>query len=481
MDKDVEKDVEKQNSSNEHDDAEKTAEQDTEYCILTSLEKTGIVIILGLTALWSTLSSSIYFPALPSLSKDFDADPGLMNVSVVVYLICQGMVPTFFGPVADSFGRRPSILFCLSGYVAICAGLSKCKYFWQLVVLRCFQAAFIAPTVSIGFGVVGDMCTRQTRGSYVGYVSGITISGQGFGGLIGAGLANRFSWRGIFVFTSIGSGCVLVLNFFFLPETNRKLVGNLSVIPKRVWNKSPALLLLRDRLTKGNGQYTQSISRLSFFTPFKILLNFKVFLILVACGLQFATFTMMLTSLSTTLQSKYNYTIIDVGLCYLAPGMGTVCGSVSSGKILDWLFKRRKAAYDQLCMNLEEHEKPKFDIYKVRLEASYIPSILGICASVVFGWCIQNRVNVAPVLIAAFILTFCTICIMSCLTTLLVDLYPGDSSSSTSCMNLSRCLLGAAGVGALNRLVQVMGEGGCYTMMAGFCFVSNVFVYLLLR
>lgn len=53
--------------------------------------------------------------------------------------------------------------------------------------------------------------------------------------------------------------------------------------------------------------------------------------------------------------------------------------------------------------------------------------------------------------------------------TLLVDLHPQRPSSSQACLNIIRCSLSAAGLAALQPVIDAVGIGWCYTAFAGIC------------
>ncbi|KAK6455514.1 major facilitator superfamily domain-containing protein [Scheffersomyces xylosifermentans] len=138
------------------------------FTILSPTEKYSIVFIMSCSGIWSALSSSIYFPALPILSQKFDVSASVVNISVVAYFLFQGVTPSFVGALADAYGRKPLAFICLVCYVATCVGLARTNVYWLLAVLRCFQAASIAPINAVSGGVIGDICVRAERGSYVG-------------------------------------------------------------------------------------------------------------------------------------------------------------------------------------------------------------------------------------------------------------------------------------------------------------------------
>ncbi|EER35629.1 predicted protein [Candida tropicalis MYA-3404] len=450
---------------------------DSPFTILTPTEKIWLVILISCSGIWSTLSTSIYFPALPELSHDFKISPGMTNISVVTYLIFQGLSPTIIATFADSYGRRPCLIYCLVGYCAVNIAISRVNVFWLLIVLRCIQAATISPIIAVSAGIVSDFTTKSNRGRFIGIIQGIQLIGQGFGALVGSGVISRFGWRGVFIFLAIGSGSVMICITLIFPETNRKIVGNLSVIPKHIWNKAPVIYLpcYKKRLTNDLDTISppQSINLLD---PFRILIQPVIFFTLLAGGFQFATWTMCLTTLSTSLEKYYGYSIIQVGLCYLAPGIGTLVGSIVTGRFIDFIYSRKIASYNKKTANLLEEEKPEFDLFSARFETTIYTTLMTIIFCIVFAWCLDKKVHVAPILISCFFVSFAVVSFLSCMNTLLVDMFPSKGSSASSCLNLVRCLLSALFVGTLDPMQEAMTIGGCFTFMAGLCFLS----YLLL-
>ena len=205
------------------EEIEKENDEETPYSIFTSYDRLVLIVILSLIGFWSTISSPIYFPALPTLTSYFHTSSSIMNISVVAYLIFQGIAPTISSNLADTFGRRPVILASIIVFCASCVAISQTNVYWLLAVLRCIQAAGIAAVISISSGVAGDVCTRANRGSMVGAVAGLQLVGNGIGGLVGAALISSFnSWRSVFIFLTKRGGVTLIMAIFILQETSRK-------------------------------------------------------------------------------------------------------------------------------------------------------------------------------------------------------------------------------------------------------------------
>ncbi|KAG7665788.1 uncharacterized protein J8A68_000613 [[Candida] subhashii] len=459
-----------------------TSTETPPYTIFQTKERVLLVIVLALSGFWGTASSPIYFPALPAIGKYFNTDESTTNLSVLTYLIFQGVFPTISSNLADKFGRRPVILTCLVVYIAACIGISQANSIYLLIGLRCIQAAGIAPVFSISSGIAGDVCTTATLGGMVAMIGGLQLMGNGIGGLLGAALISGFNtWRAIFVFLAIGGGGTLILAVFMLPETSRRIAGNGSVVPKHYANYAPILLVpsLKARLTNDVETLTTKAS-FDILGPFKIFFKPVVFFTLLPSGIFFAAWTMVLTSLSTELESpKYNFTTMQVGLVYLPQGITCAVGSLVVGRVLNRYYRYRKNNYDMKYKDVIHTQVPPFNIVKSRVYPCILPAILMVCGLVIFGWCIQYSKSLASIIISTCMISVSSSITISISATLVVDLFPGKGSASASCVNLMRCLLAAAGTGVLEKMISAMNLGGTYTLIAGLSLLSSLgFVYV---
>ncbi|KAK6205004.1 major facilitator superfamily domain-containing protein [Scheffersomyces amazonensis] len=471
-------DDDKLQKSLELNGVESQVEIEPPYTIFNQHEKYILILILSFVGFWSTVSSPIYFPALPTLTAYFHTTPAIMNLSIVAYLLFQGIAPTVASNLADNFGKRPVIIASIIIYVASCVAISQTNVYWLLAVLRCIQAAGIAPVIAISSGVAGDVCTAADRGGFVGVVAGFQLVGNGLGGLLGAVLISSFnSWRAIFIFLAIGAGVTFIFCLFCLPETARNIVGNGSVIPKNFFNKSAMIYLPHFRRKLNNETSTISEqTAFDFWSPFRIFFKPDVFFTLFPVGMQFAAWTMVLASISTELESSaYNYSVLKVGLIYLPQGIACLLGSMVIGKVLNVYYTYRRNKYEEKYK--DTIERPPFNIVKTRLDICIFPAAMMIIGLLIFGWCLQYRKNISSIIISTILIAFSSSAFISACTTMLVDLYPGKGSASTSCLNLMRCWLAALGSGVLDKMISSMGLGGCYTLVAGLCLLADLSLF----
>ncbi len=70
----------------------------------------AIVFILGLLAMLMPLSIDTYLPALPVISAQFGVPAGSTQMTLSTYILGFASGQLIYGPMADSFGRKPVVL-----------------------------------------------------------------------------------------------------------------------------------------------------------------------------------------------------------------------------------------------------------------------------------------------------------------------------------------------------------------------------------
>ncbi|KAI1074362.1 major facilitator superfamily domain-containing protein [Whalleya microplaca] len=107
------------------------------YSTLSGFRLRQLQLLLGVTTITSPLTATIYFPLLPLLRMHFDTSAQAINLTLTIYIIFQAISPVLFGPLSDSYGRRPFFLFTLLLYIIGNIGLSVNKHSYAvLLVMR---------------------------------------------------------------------------------------------------------------------------------------------------------------------------------------------------------------------------------------------------------------------------------------------------------------------------------------------------------
>lgn len=89
------------------------------------------------------------------------------------------------------------------------------------------------------------------------------------------------------------------------------------------------------------------------------------------------------------------------------------------------------------------------------------------CISIlVYGWLVHFQIHPAAPIPFLFLEGIGQGLTNNMINTLLLDYLPGKGAGATASLNLVRCLMGAAGVAASDRLLSV-GAGWCFTVVMG--------------
>ncbi|KAJ7028578.1 MFS general substrate transporter [Mycena alexandri] len=455
------------------------------YSIFTSREKWFIVSLISFGGLFSPLSANIYFPAIPTIAVAFDKSIELINLTVTLNLVFQGISPMFWGPLSDSHGRRHVFIMCLLILSLSCVGLAltPTRDYWLLLFLRCFQAAGSASTVALLFGIIGDIATRAERGGYVGMASLGTMIGPAIGPVLGGVLADKLGWRAIFWFLCISSAVCMVVMILFLPETLRAVVGNGSVPVTAIYR--PLIPVIGRHSKQSPATSTISVAPKKFQNPLLLFLHVDIALLLVITGVVYSVFYGVTASISTVFHDAYpQLNETELGLCFLTLGSGMVIGSMSCGKLLDWDYQRVRRSLRAQNPTDEQGDEKKGDSFPIeKARMRLMPAFLAVFAAscVGYGWCIDKRTNIAGPLILLIGVGLVVTAIMNSIQTLMLDLMPTHGSSITACNNLVRCSLGAGLVSAIQPLLDALGAGYAYLLLGGIATLMGPLVYVVVR
>lgn len=206
------------------------------YSVFTKWQKPYLAYLLGFPTFASSLTANIYLPLILLLARKYHTSYQPINLTITVYLIFQGVSPSFWSPLSDVFGRRPVFIMTFGLYTAASLGLAlSTGSYAALLLLRAMQSIGGSAVLSLAYGVVADLVTSAERGSMLGPMLASGNLGPCIGPIIGGGvmMTNHLVW--CFWALVIFGGIALMLILWTLPETRRTIVGNGSVPALGVW------------------------------------------------------------------------------------------------------------------------------------------------------------------------------------------------------------------------------------------------------
>ncbi|KAI0131936.1 major facilitator superfamily domain-containing protein [Xylariales sp. AK1849] len=445
------------------------AEDEVPFSIFKPWEKRFICFTAFYGAMFSTLSSYIYFPALVPMAKDLNVSVTLINLTVTSYLVVAGIAPAFMGDIADQGGRRPAYILMFVLVVGSNIGIALQKSYAVLFVLRMMQSAGSSGTYGAAYGVLSDIATMNERGSYVGSLILFTSAAPSFGPVIAGVLAQKLSWRWIFWFLVILTGTYLLVIGLFLPETQRKIVSNGSVKPKGI-HRSLFTPLLSDRLQLNQGASERLVRKGHHipnpFTCISLLFHKSNFLVISIGSITYTVKMTLQTSLAAQCTEIYKLDYLQAGLIYLPSGVGGALGSYITGKFLDRNIKQFASLHGRDGKYSRGDDISDFPIENARLKGVFALVLVSGLGTVGYGLSLMAETHISVPMVMQFLTGATTSSIFTMCGTLLTDLNPHSSATVQASYNLIRCLGAGAGIASQQPLADATGSGWCFGIYA---------------
>lgn len=391
---------------------------------------------------------------------------------------------------SDGAGRRPAYIYCFIVYIVANVALALQRDYAALLVLRCLQSAGSSGTVALCNGVVADLVTSAERGIYVGYTSVASILGPIVGPIIGGVISQYLGWWWIFWFLTIWSVVYFIPFFLFLPETCRKVVGDGSIPPPKLNQSLTGIIREKRRVKAGiavdatQQEAVRKNYRLGFPNPLPTLLiagDKESGLILFCSGLLVAVLYAVTTGIPYLFDKIYGFNELQLGLVYIPFGAGSIVSAFSTGKTIDWNY-RRHAKRSGFPLTKNRHQDlTNFPIERARLEVALPLLYLGNVGLIAYGWTLQYETNLAGPLILLFVFGYGTMAAFQVMQILIVDINPGNAAASTAANNLFRCLLGAGSTAVVLPMIDRMGAGWAYTFSSLVWIALSPSLWLLMK
>ncbi|OAG00265.1 MFS general substrate transporter [Paraphaeosphaeria sporulosa] len=446
------------------------------YHLYTVKEKWVLVAIAGAAASIPMLTFNMYLPALGRIATDLEIGAEATNLTIMAYLMMQGVAPLFWGPLSDSFGRRSVYLATFSLYVTSCVVLSFSPTYAVLLFFRMAQAASIASSVSIGYSIIRDISTPPECDRFHCFFQGVRNGTLVLSPILGGLLSNWTDFRCLFVLLFALGTTVLVAIAFLLPETLRSIAGNgsvplVNIHEPLVWKckvfGKPA------HTNEGLQPAARPITpRRKFLEPLYLFQNRVVLLSLIFNSIVFMIWMMMTVSTTTLFEKAFGLNGALVGLAFVPNFLGAIAGSALIGNLLDNDLRRAYSAYKHAHFlpsntSLSRHSIPTdFALEHVRLRRVPIFITVLVTSLAFYGYTLAYSSLtslggwICIPLLLQFLIAATAHAICGVQQTLLSDLWPSDDSDAASAAsNLARSVFAAIGVAVVEKIIECIRVG----------------------
>ncbi|GAB1317210.1 Quinidine resistance protein 1 [Madurella fahalii] len=437
------------------------------FSVFTNGQKRWINWLASFGAMFSTLNSYIYFPAVIPIARDLNVSVAMVNLTITCYLVVAGIMPAVMGDLADHEGRRPAYIIMCALTVGANVGLALQRSYPALFVLRMVQAAGSSGAFGAAHGVVSDISPVAERGSFTGTVILFTNTAPSFGPIISGALAETIGWQWIFWLLTILTAAYSVAVVLFFPETQRKLVGNGSrrvhgILYRNFFSTVTSHRHVIDKATAPSRPKHHIPNPLACLP----MLGYKN-------NLHLVLFSSITYSLRMTLQASlgsqcpgiYKLNFLQAGLIFLPPGVAGAVAAKLQGVLIDRNYKRMREQLDGAEFQRGE-DISDFPIEKARLKSATVMVAVTVAATVGYGVALMTRAHISVMLIMQFVTSYTTGSVFSITNTLLTDLNPTRAATVRGASNLVRCLVAGGCIAALEPVTERIGLGWCFGVYA---------------
>lgn len=185
----------------------------------------AMTAMLALLTALGPLSTDLYLPSLPSIARYFGASTADTQLTLSLFLFGLAFGQVFYGPLADSFGRKPVLLGGLALFLTASIACAASTSIGMLVAARFLQAVGGAGPIVLGRAMVRDLYEGPRAGrelARMGMVMGLVPA---VAPVIGSAIETWLDWRYTFWVSVVFAAGLAFAAVTRLPETLRRRTG----------------------------------------------------------------------------------------------------------------------------------------------------------------------------------------------------------------------------------------------------------------
>ncbi len=178
-----------------------------------------LALLLAGLGMLGPFSIDTYLPAFDGIARTLMATPVQMQQTLSAYLFGFALMNLFHGALADSFGRRPVILWGLALFTLASVGCALAPSIGWLIVFRALQGMSTGAGMVVSRAIIRDMFAPADAQRVMSQVTIYFGIAPAIAPMIGGLLFVHASWQAIFWLLALIGAALWAVNWRRLPET----------------------------------------------------------------------------------------------------------------------------------------------------------------------------------------------------------------------------------------------------------------------
>lgn len=217
--------------------------------LLWKAPRWALPALLAFLGMLGPFSIDTYLPAFSGMAKALNATPVEMQQTLSAYLFGFAFMNLFHGALADSFGRRPVVLWGIAMFTLASAGCALSQTVEQLLLFRALQGLSTGAGIVVSRAVIRDMYAPAQAQKVMSQVTIYFGVAPAVAPIVGGWLYVHAGWHSIFWFLVLIGVALWTANYRLLPETLHHAMRqpfNVRHLMRGYWQlgSSPRFLLL---------------------------------------------------------------------------------------------------------------------------------------------------------------------------------------------------------------------------------------------
>lgn len=371
---------------------------------------------------------------------------------VTIWELGEAAGPLFIAPLSEVFGRYPVLNVANIAFVGVTLVASFSPTVSLLIAARFLTGLAVSSNV-LNPAIVGDMFISEQRGAAMSCIMLCPLLGGAFGPAIAGFIADTLGWRPVlWICATLAGICELLLLTCFRETFKVPILRRRAAKLRKETGNENIKSIFEIENPHSTAKLWESIMRPAVvFAGSSVLQAMSVF-----GGVSYTFFYVVSTTLPDICEEIYGLNPTEMGFVFISFSIGSVVSVILCNRLLDRIYIRLRDTHKGVGL-------PEYRLPLVLIGAFTIP-----ISAAFYGWVPALRLPLVYCLAAVASMGLTGMLGFLPVMSYVVDAFGLYSASAMTAIIVTRCLMGTFLPLVTQPLVERLGWGWGFMVLAGF-------------